>query len=130
VAVSHHRRWLIAIASGAAVFAWAIWPSGGQVETNECAPRSYAASVSAWIFGETFWRAQLDDVSRMAVDAEGWDARRAAAKKRSDEIVEAARAQLEEIRAKHRTPVPTLRLRGRSTCGDLPTASTPSAWIG
>jgi hypothetical protein len=101
---------LIAGALITGAFAWATWPTAGQINIESCSPDGLFATLSAAVHGTTFWRAQLTDVSRRRESAENWDQNQADIQARIDDIARQSEENLNAIRKRYPSlalPAPT-----------------------
>jgi len=92
------------------VLAWATWPTADQIIVESCSPNGLFAKLSAAIYGNTFWRAQLADVARRRQTAENWDQYQAEMGARLDDVRRQSEANVNAILEAHPSaalPAPT-----------------------
>jgi hypothetical protein len=81
------------------VLAWALWPSIGEINNEDCNPKGIAAKLSAMIYGDKFWSIQLAGVRDDLFEAENWDRKQAEAQRKIDDIVRQFQPDLDAIQA-------------------------------
>jgi hypothetical protein len=96
-----NRLGIVIAAPVVVLLLWLTWPSPGQLDAFNCNPKSVFGSLSARIYGERFWRAQLADVQAQAIRSEGWDAYRAQRKLEEQSGIAMAREASAELYIAH-----------------------------
>ena len=94
------------------VLAWATWPTADQIIVESCSPDGLFAKLSAVIYGNTFWRAQLAGVARWRQSAENWDQVQTVMRARLDDIRRQSEANVNTFFEAHPNAAPP-----RSTIG-------------
>jgi hypothetical protein len=90
------RRWIF-FALISLLGWWLVTPRGGEVRAESCEPDGPIASLSAFLYGDDFWKAQLPFVRKTAERAEGWKHFRSDFREQESQAIESANQKLEAL---------------------------------
>ena len=88
------------------VLAWATWRTADQIIVESCSPDGLFAKLSAVIYGNTFWRAELAGVARWRQSAENWDQVQTVMRARLDDIRRQSEANVNTFFEAHPNAAP------------------------